>query len=136
MPPELSPLAHFLANNGAGLTALLVIFWLVWTELPAQRLSREKMIEKMGEQADRANAHVELIVKDFRAELSNERHACAAERVLDRQARHASANAVQSVAYALQLLAENIPHLNESQQAAVNKVRSELEKSSEANAKA
>ncbi len=46
--------------------------------------------------------------QDFREELSAERHACANERALDREARHATANALNSVGMGLTLLNEQI----------------------------
>ncbi len=46
--------------------------------------------------------------KDFREELSAERHACAQERALDREARHATANALNSVGLSLTLLNEQV----------------------------
>lgn len=127
---------QILLNNGAGMAALLFVFWMLFKELPEQRTSREKMVEKMSEAADKSRQHVEAIVKDFRQELSTERHACAAERVLDRQARHASANAVSSVAFALQVLADAHPEHSPALQAAINKVKEDMEKSSQANASA
>lgn len=44
--------------------------------------------------------------KDFREELSTERHACAAERAADREARHAVANSLNAVALTVRDLAE------------------------------
>ncbi len=44
--------------------------------------------------------------KDFREELSLERHACAQERSLDREARHATANALNNIGLKLTLLNE------------------------------
>lgn len=97
MGPEM---IQVLLNNGAGMAALLFVFWMLFKELPEQRASREKMVTAFAAESDKARGHIEDIVKDFRAELATERHACAQERVLDRAARHANANAVTSVAYA------------------------------------
>lgn len=44
--------------------------------------------------------------KDFREELSTERHACAAERAADREARHAVANSLNNVALTVRDLGE------------------------------
>ncbi len=52
--------------------------------------------------------------KDFRDELASERHACAQERTLDRDARHATANAINSVSLALQVLAHENPLMQEA----------------------
>ena len=54
--------------------------------------------------------------KDFREELSAERHACATERTLDREARHATANSLNGVSLALQVLGKDSPEMR----AAVN----------------
>ena len=54
--------------------------------------------------------------KDFREELSLERHACATERAADREARHATANSLNGVSLALQVLAKDSPEMR----AAVN----------------
>lgn len=51
--------------------------------------------------------------KDFREELSVERHACAQERILDREARHATAGAMNHVALSLQVLADDHPKVQE-----------------------
>jgi hypothetical protein len=44
---------------------------------------------------------------DFRAELSKERHECAQERILDREARHATANALNQIGLTLALLSDH-----------------------------
>ena len=49
--------------------------------------------------------------KDFREELSLERHACATERAMDREARHATANSLNGVSLALQVLAKDSPEM-------------------------
>lgn len=45
----------------------------------------------------------------FRAELAEERHQCAQERILDREARHTMANALNSVGLAIQDIKETPP---------------------------
>ncbi len=45
----------------------------------------------------------------FREELSNERHQCAQERILDREARHTMANALNNVGMVIQDIKDTAP---------------------------
>ncbi len=68
----------------------------------AHAAEREEWRKVLGtQQAEFTNA-LEKQQAAFRAELSEERHQCAQERTLDREARHATANALNTVGLFLQ----------------------------------
>lgn len=89
---------NWLTTAGVG-GSLALIFWIVVKELPEGRRSRERSDERFA-------AHLEKISKDFHDELQKERSASAAERALDRETRHAMANALQMISLTVK---EKIP---------------------------
>lgn len=108
-------LFKMLVTGGAGIVALAFVFWMLFRELPEQRKSRETTAESNRAQiqtlVDNNQTHVEKLMTEFRAELAIERESSRAERTLDRQARHAMANALQTNNLVIAEISEHFPEM-------------------------
>jgi hypothetical protein len=122
-----------LVNSGAGIAALTIVFWMFVKEFPAQRAARAIDAEKVDKMVEKSQVHMETMVREFRAELAIERHECAKERSADRGARHATANALQSVSFSLQLLAQEHPEHAVALKTAMDTVTKDMRTASDAN---
>lgn len=78
-----------------------------------------KLTESNEKQAERNRMAIEAMLKGFKEELTLERASCTAERALDREARHATANAINSVGLSLALLNETHPEIKKAREAAL-----------------